>query len=238
MAWGLWKIALWFVIVLASEANASPVGKAEMEKGGMEPMTVVLIGASYAGGWNPEKLIAGYQMINKGLEGQQSFEMLARFNRDVLSLKPSAVIIWGFINDVFRADRSQIDQTLKRTRESIQEMVKLARKAGVTPVLATEITVRGKDGWAEVFGAMIGRILGKSSYQDFVNGHVIEMNRWIREISMREGILLLDFERVFADQSGVRRKEFTRPDGSHISQRGYEVLTSYAEDQLRALQVP
>jgi lysophospholipase L1-like esterase len=211
--------------------SRSKTGMDKIEEGSK---TLVVLGASYAGGWDPERPIAGYRIVNKGVSGQQSYEMLARFETDVLELKPDAVIIWGFINDVFRSDRGQIDQTLRRTRESIQAMVGLAIKAGVMPILATEVTIRGKDGWLDSLQLMIGQILGRSSYQDYINGHVVEVNQWIRQTATSEGILLLDFEGVLADQRGVRRKEFAQPDGGHISKQGYEALTQNAEGRLRA----
>lgn len=195
--------------------------------------TLVLIGASYAGGWPSDRPVAGYRMINKGVNGQQSFEMLARFERDVVALKPDAVIIWGFINDIFRSDRAQIDPTLKRTRDSIRAMVEMARKAGVTPILATEVTIRGKAGWSEALESLIGRMLGKPSYQDYVNEHVSEINHWIRELASKEGVRLLDLELVLADSQGVRRKDLSKPDGSHISAQGYEALTQYLESQVK-----
>lgn len=209
-------------------------GQAKMDHSEGRTKTIVLIGASYAGGWPSERPIGGYRMVNKGVSGQQSFEMLARFESDVLVLKPDAVIIWGFINDIFRSDRAQIDQTLRRTRESIVAMIKLTRKAGITPILATEVTIRGKNEWSETLQAFIGRILGKASYQDYVNEHVIETNRGIRELATREGLLLLDFESVLADQQGVRQQAFSQPDGSHISRQGYDALIRYAEAQLKA----
>ena len=227
------NIAMVVVGLFFGEVGASRSNKTGMEKVQMGATSMVLIGASYAGGWLLERPIAGYRMINKGVNGQQSFEMLARFERDVLVLRPNAVIIWGFINDIFRSDPSQIDQTLRKTRESILSMVELARKAGIMPILATEVTVRSKDGWVEAFESLIGKALGKSSYQDYINGHVVETNRWIRDTATRDGILLLDLEAVLADQQGLRRKEFSQPDGSHISKRGYEALTQYTEDRLK-----
>lgn len=202
---------------------------------GFEPSSkaIVLIGASYAGGWPSDPPVAGYRIIKKGVNGEQSFEMLARFETDVVAIKPDAVIIWGFINDVFRSDRDRIDQTLIRTRESFLAMVELSKKSGITPILATEVTIRGKAGWLESFEEMIGKLLGKSSYQEYVNGHVVETNHWIRGLATREGILLLDLETVLADRQGKRRKEFARPDGSHISPRGYEALMRYSEDKIR-----
>jgi lysophospholipase L1-like esterase len=223
-----------------------PIAASGVELGGLGSTTgmnkigggskiLVVLGASYAGSWEPEGPVAGYRTVNKGVSGQQSFEMLARFETDVLAIKPDAVIIWGFINDVFRSDRAQMEQTLIRTRESFLAMVELARKAGIMPVLATEVTIRSKDGLSEAFESMIGRILGRSSYQDYINRQVGETNRWLRDTAVRDGIMLLDLEAVLGDRQGVRRKEFAQPDGSHISKQGYEAITQYTEDRLRAL---
>jgi lysophospholipase L1-like esterase len=202
----------------------------------MEPMSakksIVVIGASYAGDWKPGRL-AGYEIINKGISGQQSFELLARLEKDALQLKPDAVIIWGFINDVFRSDRSGIDHTLRRTRESLVSMVKMVKEAGISPILATEVTVSGNHSFVERIKAMVGRVLRRPSYEQYINGHVLETNRWIREFAMREGVLLVDFEVVLADGHGSRRKEFSQPDGSHISQAGYQALSSYMENVLQ-----
>ena len=96
------------------------------------------------------------------------------------------------------------------------------------------MTIRGKDGWSEALEVLIGKLLGKSSYQDYINSHVVETNRWMKDTATREGILLLDLEAVLADREGVRRKEFALPDGSHISKVGYEALTQYTEDRLKA----
>lgn len=199
---------------------------------GHMPKTLVIIGASYAKGLNPKNL-AGYQVVNKGVNGEQSFEMLARFETDVVALKPDAVLIWGFINDIFRGDAVQIDQIVKRTRESTAAMVAMAKKAGITPILATEVTIRGREGWKEAAQELVASVLGKSSYQDYVNKYVRETNQWIREMAAQERIQLLDFEAVLADQRGVRKKEFSKPDGSHISEGGYEALIRYAEEHIQ-----
>lgn len=207
------------------------------DEGAEGTKSIVVLGASYVAGWQPDKPIAGYQIINRGIGGQQSFEMLARFDSDVLMVKPDGIIIWGFINDVFRSDPGRVNEALKRTRDSFVAMVEIAERAGIPLVLATEVTVRGKDNWREVFESLIGRLLKKPSYQDYVNGHVIEVNRWIRDLAASKGLPLLDFEAVLADQWHVRKKEFALSDGSHISAAGYEAITNYFEAQLRAKRV-
>jgi lysophospholipase L1-like esterase len=216
-------------------ANIDVRDKVQMDKTEARSKTLVLIGASYAGGWPSDQLVGGYRVMNKGVNGQQSHEMLARFKTDVVALNPNAVLIWGFINDIFRSDQTKIRETLDRTRKSMQAMVDLAKQSGIVPILATEVTIRGKDEWKEVIGDLVGSLLGKASYQDYVNRHVRETNQWIRELAVREQVQLLDFETALADQQGVRRKELSKTDGSHISQKGYEALTHYAEERLKAV---
>jgi lysophospholipase L1-like esterase len=189
---------------------------------------VVILGASYAKGWNPQ--IPGVPVVNKGVEGQQTFEVLARFDRDVVPSAPRAVILWGFINDIFRAPEGGLDASISRARTSIAAMVDRARANGIEPILATEVTARPRDNtWSEVLAGWIGWLRRKEAYQDGINRHVVAINQWMRDYAKREGILLLDLQSAVSDPATQRRiKEYATPDGSHISPAGYEALTKYA----------
>jgi hypothetical protein len=61
-----------------------------------------------------------------------------------------------------------------------------------------------------------------------VNEQVREVNDFLRGTADQMDLLVLDFERAVDDGSGHRRFEFSAPDGSHISEAGYEHLTAYA----------
>lgn len=194
---------------------------------------VVIIGASYAEGWQPGE-IAGLPVINRGVGGQQSHEVRARFSRDVLESRPrpEAVLIWGFINDIHRNDRRGMDETLTRAKANIRAMVEQARAQGVTPVLVTEVTVRGPKTLSQELKRFVGDLVGKDSYQDYVNSQVLAVNRWMRDYAAAEGITLLDFETVLADSSGMRQRRFATDDGSHISEAGYRRLSAYTRQRL------
>lgn len=191
---------------------------------------VVVIGASYAAGWSIESL-AGMPVVNRGIGGQESHELLARFEEDVIGPEPRYVIIWGFINDIFRSDPQRIEARLERSRDDFRTMVSMARAAGVRPVLATEITMARPPGLVNTLRSWVGRLRGKESYGARVNGHVSVMNRWIREYAGGEGIPVLDLEAALADPDGWRRPEFATEDGSHVSAAGYEALTRYVRER-------
>lgn len=192
---------------------------------------VVVLGASYAGSWNLKSL-NGVPVINRGVAGQDSTEMLERFERDVVAAQPRAVIIWGFINDIFRAPPEDIDKALDRIRENHTRMIALARTHGIEPILATEVSMGSPDSWTEAAASWVGAVLGKESYQDRISRHVMEANRWLRDFSRQEGLVVLDFQRLLSDHNGRRRREFAQEDGSHITAAGYEALTAFAQTVL------
>jgi uncharacterized SAM-binding protein YcdF (DUF218 family)/lysophospholipase L1-like esterase len=188
---------------------------------------VVILGASYAEGWRLEA-VAGAPVINKGVEGQQSFELAERFDRDVLAHKPRAVVIWGFINDVFRTPRADIQPAMARARSSITGMIARGQEAGLEVILATEVPITTPAGWTNTATALVGRLLRRSSYQEYVNGQIRETNAWIRQTAREKGLILLDFERVLASPDGDRRRVFAQPDGSHLTEAAYAALTRHS----------
>ena len=226
-------VGLCMPLLVSGADQAVLKGSTGMGSANESTKTLVILGASYAGGWLSDHPVGDYRVVNKGVNGQQSHEMMARFETDVVALKPNAVLIWGFINDIFRSDQAKIRETLDLTRKSMQAMVNSAKKAGIVPILATEVTIRSRDGWKETMGDLVGSLLGKTSYQEYVNGHVRETNRWIRDLAAREEIPLLDFETVLVDQQGMRRRDLSKPDGSHISSEGYEALRRYSNDRVK-----
>lgn len=194
---------------------------------------LVVLGASYAAEW-PLAEVAGVPIVNRGVGGEQSFEFLARFAQDVVAARPRAVLVWGFTNDVFRSPRASIDQAIVRGKESYTAMVAQARAAGIEPILMTEITIGEPNSLVERVRSTVGRLLGRPSYQDYINGHVLAMNAWLRDLARREGVLLIDVQPAFAAPGGLRLREYTADDGSHVSPAGYEALTRYVRPILEA----
>ena len=191
---------------------------------------IAIIGASYARGWTPHH--PRIEFVNRGGDGQQSWELLARFERDVLNEHPDAVVIWGFVNDIFRAPAGAVDDAVHRARASLTSMIDLAILSGVQPILATEVPIRGRSGWKEEAGLLLAPLMGKLSYQDRVNQRVREVNGWVRDIAAKRVLLLLDFYTALADRRGRRRRAYAAGDGSHISKAGYDVLSELANRTL------
>lgn len=187
---------------------------------------IVVLGASYAAGW-PLTAVGRVPVINKGVAGQVTADLLSRFDADVLQYRPRAVLLWGFINDFFRASPPYESVRVEAVK-NLTAMIERAERNGVLPILATEVTVRESDSWKALALGFTGRLLGKESYQRRINREVEEVNQWIEALATTKRIPLLDFRRVLADERGVRRREYTKDDGGHITALGYAALNAYA----------
>jgi uncharacterized SAM-binding protein YcdF (DUF218 family)/lysophospholipase L1-like esterase len=192
---------------------------------------IVVIGASYAGGWSLPP-IAGRPVVNKGVAGESSSQVLARFDRDVIALAPRAVVIWGYINDIHHAPPDQGDAAKTKARQNVTEMIRRAKAHGIEPIVVTELTLRASDSWSEWFMGMVGSVLGKESHQARINRHVMDLNTWLRQTAASEGLLVIDLQPALSDPDGQRRREFCKEDGSHVTDAGYRAATAYAEPLL------
>lgn len=189
--------------------------------------TLVIIGASYANNWDIQTL-GSFRIVNKGVGGEETHQMLARFDREVVREKPSAVLIWGFINDIFRSSRDAIGEKKQRTRANIEEMARRANAAGIRTILATEVLITAPDRLSDRLLGWYGAMRGKRSYQGYVNEQVRDVNIWIRELGKSRNLTVLDFERALAGESGGRQRKYATEDGSHLTPEAYSALTAYA----------
>jgi len=72
-----------------------------------------------------------WTVLNRGIDGERSDEVLARFERDVLKEPPAIVIVLAGVNDIYQGRRVNLVQ------RDLSEMYEQALAAGITPVAAT-----------------------------------------------------------------------------------------------------
>lgn len=192
---------------------------------------MVIIGASYAAEWETP-VLPGYSVTNKGIGGQESSDVRARFDRDVIALAPDTVMIWGHYNDVVRAKPENMAAARKKAQENYQAMVEQARAAGITPILVTELTIPIPDTIKEKFMGLVAGVLGKNDYRTQKNTEIKALNVWLRDYAKAQKIKLLDLEKALDSGNGTRAVEYTRSDNSHVSPAGYDAITKYVASQM------
>ena len=197
---------------------------------------LVILGASYAASWGAPPL-PGYGVLNRGVGGETTKAMHARFQRDVVGEKASVVLIWGHINNITQADivgasAGRIEAVKVAARADYLAMLQQARAANVEVILATEIPMAEPAGLVNEARALVGHLLGKRSYADQVNTQVRDLNTFLRQLASREKLRLLDFEKILAPDGGARKPDYATEDHSHVTTAGYQALTRYAAAEL------
>jgi lysophospholipase L1-like esterase len=192
---------------------------------------LVIIGASYAAEWDTPKL-PGYTVTNKGIGGQESSDLRARFERDVIALKPNTVMIWGHYNDIVRASADKMVAAKQKAQDNYRWMTEQARAAGIEVILVTEITIPIPDTLKENAMAWVAGLLGKQDYRSQKNEQIKAVNAWLRDYARSQNIKLLDLETALDSGNGTRKVEYAREDNSHVSPAGYQAITRYVAAQL------
>ena len=194
---------------------------------------VVLLGASYLAAWTLSA-IGGRPVVNRGVPGNQTHEYLERFERDVVALRPRAVVVWGIDNDVIRAPLGATAEACRRAERNLESLVWLARACGIETILATDLTLRPPERWVEGLAALAGRLRGKEGYQQRINAHVLRLNMAIRALAARTRAHLLDLQPLLSEPGGMRARAYAKPDGSHVTDAGYAAISAYAVPRLEA----
>lgn len=180
-----------------------------------QPVEAVFLGDSITEMWGvaqPDLFTGG--VVNRGISGQTSPQMLVRFMPDVIALKPRAVHILCGVNDVAGNTGPTTPQDY---RNNILAMLDLAQAHGVTVILASLAPIIGLVWTPEV---------------QRPRERVAELNAWIAGTVAARGLVPADYVSVLADENGALRPEFTR-DGVHPHSAGYRAMRPVADAALQ-----
>ncbi len=139
--------------------------------------------------------ITGYEVINEGINGNTTGDMLRRFERSVLVHRPDYVVIMGGTNDVvWRESHDRIVSNLKA-------LVDLAVANGIRPVLGLLIPIDDEE----------------------MERRLARIRQWMREYAQENKIPVIDFYSAFVDEDGRLIQSYFL-DGAHPSREGYAAM--------------
>lgn len=178
--------------------------------------SVVFFGDSITEGWAryfPSQF-AGKAYLSKGISGQTTAQMLARFERDVIALKPSVVVILAGTNDIAEnggpVSAEEIQANLRR-------MTELAQGAGIRVVLSSVLPV---------FDYPWKRGLMPAP-------KIVALNGWMQRYAAQVGATYLDYHTAMVDSRGGLPPTLA-PDGVHPNDAGYRLMAPLAESAITA----
>ena len=101
---------------------------------------VIFIGNSITDGWASKRPVffTGHQFLGRGISGQTSPQLLLRFQKDVIDLKPKAVVINIGTNDIAENTGKY---SIEYTVSNIKSMVELAKSHKIKVYLSSVLPV-------------------------------------------------------------------------------------------------
>jgi len=172
-----------------------------------DPPEAVFIGSSQTADWIFSQNFAGKNFVKTGEGSDTSADMLARFKRDVLDLKPRVVVIWAGENDIDRG------LPLDQPRNNIAAMRQQAIDAGVRVVLCT-----------------LSPKTGASASQ---NPAIVEFNNLLRKFAADTATALADFYPALIDSNGALKAEFANGQ-EHLTSAAYAAISPIASAAITA----
>lgn len=150
--------------------------------------------------------------INRGISGQTSSQMLVRFRRDVIALKPVLVLINAGTNDIAE-NTGPI--ALEHVLGNIVSMVEIA-KANQIPVVLSSVLPAAAFPWRKEIEP---------------TEKVIKLNAMIRDYATAQKIPYVDYWTAMADASKGLDSKYTE-DGIHPILSGYKVMEQLAKKEI------
>lgn len=155
--------------------------------------TAVFMGNSITENWlkfHPDFFVKNCYAA-RGISGQTTYEMLARFHNDVVALKPKVVVILSGINDIAR-NSGYI--SLENIMGNIISMCDIARANGIVPVLCSILPADRFSWRKDLKPAPL----------------VVEMNKLIKGYADEHGLEYVDFYTSLADETGALKEGLSK----------------------------
>ncbi|MFH0748824.1 MAG: GDSL-type esterase/lipase family protein [Candidatus Bathyarchaeota archaeon] len=138
-----------------------------------------------------------FRIFNRGINGDLTKNMLSRFQRDVVGLKPTYVIILGGSNDL------GWNLSVKFIFSNLKKMFEEALKNSIEPIACSVPSILGFD-----------ELIPPRQ----------ELNQMIEHYCHQAHLFFVDLFAVTADPVTQRLREEYSDDGLHLTERGYLIV--------------
>lgn len=150
---------------------------------------------------------ADWQVLNRGVNGEASGQIRARFARDVVQAKPALVVIIAGVNDVYQG------RSAESVERELEAMYAEARDAKI-PVVA-------------------GSVIPFNSATPEQNARMHAVNWWIRDYAARHADVVFCDTRAAVAAPGAPDRLMSSPDDLHPSPDGYKLMAAALEPAIR-----
>ena len=206
------QIALVSVLVIITllAVISSGINKSKLESIKEQDENIVFFGDSITEGYNVKEFYDEFRVVNSGISGNTTEDLINRIDRDLYNYNPSTVIIQIGTNDI----RASIkDEEIINNLKTIIKGIRKNRKNA--SILIESIYPLNRDMDAEYWNDV---------NPDYNNKHIIKLNNDIKELCKKESIKYIDIYTSLLDNN-KNLKEVYSKEGLHLTDLGYYKVT-------------
>jgi lysophospholipase L1-like esterase len=172
----------------------------------------IFLGDSATDFWRLNEYYPGKDFVNRGIAGQTTNQILARFLADVVALRPLAVIVLAGSEDIASG------MTSSAITDDLVMMGDVAKAHSIQPIFASLLPASGD--------AAITR----------TPQAIQKVNNWIRDYCIREKFVYIDYYSAMADDKGTMKPDLS-DDGLNPNAKGYRVMSPLVLDAIERLRI-
>ncbi len=174
---------------------------------------VVLFGDSRIQEWENLPTVDGLELINRGIGGETSQQLRARFESDVLALSPDIVILQLGINDLVAIGTlPQHTKTIhQQCQENLKFLVETLLEKSITVILLTIVPPAKPS------------ITRLPVWSPQISQSVTDINQYWLTLPPTQGLYVIDTKQILQNDQGQWHPKVNR-DTLHFTPTGYEYL--------------
>jgi lysophospholipase L1-like esterase len=184
---------------------------------------VVFLGDSITDYWKLDDYFPGktYVVINRGIDGQTTPQMLVRFRQDVIDIHTNVLVVLAGTNDIAGVTGRTRNEDIEANYTSMAELARVNHIRVVFASLLPANNVSSED--------------ARESYALRPPERILALNHWLKDYCAKNGLVYLDYFSALVDDKGMLKRELS-DDGLHPNTAGYKIIAPLAEKAIaRAL---
>ena len=173
----------------------------------------ILMGDSITENWlRADPVLFNSDLLDRGISGQTTPQMLLRAYHDVIALHPRVVHIMAGTNDISGNTGPETDQTII---DNIRAMIILAKANGIKVVLGS---ITPSSGFAARPGAN-------------PSARIVRVNGLLRQLAAEQKVVFVDYHTPLTDAGGGMPQSLSN-DGLHPNRDGYAIIKPLMEQAI------
>lgn len=175
---------------------------------------IVFFGDSITEQYKLDKFFHEPYIINKGVGGDKTEDLLERIEKDVYQYNPSDVIILVGINDILHDIN---DDDILLNIETIVNDIKLNRPAANI--------------FVESIYPINEKLINENKEHKVYNKNIKSINKEIKQMCLQNGVTYINVFDSLTDEEGNLKKLYTK-EGLHLTNLGYLRVTSVLQEYI------